>query len=154
MASLGIALFSAAAFTGAQYLMHYLTGDSAAERERHDRAVEAYQREAGEFARQRAVVNDWLYRRAQAQHSAVVELNTLDADMSNYFHEYNIQAQKEGWHTVNPKYASGGEPKLADFYKPSRDYVKAERWVLAGIGAVSVGGAYVALRSYHARRRR
>ena len=153
MASLGIALFSAAAFTGAQYLMHYLTGDSADERARHDHAIEAYQKESGEFQRQRAIVNDWLYRRAQEKHSAVRELNALDADMSTYFHEYNLQAAKDGWPKVNPKYATGAEPKLADFYKPSRNYAKAERWVLGGIGALSVGGAFVALHSYHSRKR-
>ena len=71
MASIAImivgAIANAVAFTGGNYLAKYLSGNSAAamekEKERHNRALEAYQAAYAKYMRDRTKLLDWIAKR-------------------------------------------------------------------------------------------
>ena len=73
MASIAImtggAIANAVVFTRCNYLAKYLSGDSAAvmekERERHDRALEAYQAAHAKYMRDRTKLLDWIVTNAE-----------------------------------------------------------------------------------------
>ena len=105
---IGGAIANAVAFTGGNYLAKYLSGDSAAamekERERHDRALEAYQAAYAKYTRDRTKLLDWIVKNAQEK--AQAKQNFTNTDYA--FKLYN-QAHPDARMTL-PK-----EPKFSDF---------------------------------------
>ena len=61
---IGGAVLNAAAFTGGNYLAKYIAGDTGqaalAEKTRHDKALEAYQRAMAQYTRERTQLLDWI----------------------------------------------------------------------------------------------
>ena len=109
---IGGAVVNTASFIGGNYLAKYLSGDSAAamekERERHDRALEAYQAAYAKYTRDRTKLLDWIAKNAQEK--AQAKQNFTNADYA--FKLYN-QAHPDARMTP-PK-----ESKFSDFYQPS-----------------------------------
>ena len=109
---IGGAIVNAAAFTGGNYLAKYLSGDSAAamekEKERHDRALGAYQAAYAKYSRDRTKLFDWIARNAQEK--AQAKQNFTNTDYA--FTLYN-KAHPDARMTP-PK-----EHKFSDFYQPS-----------------------------------
>ena len=59
---IGGAVLNAAAFTGGNCLAKYLSGDggAAAERKRHDKALEAYEAAQARYSQERTKLLDWI----------------------------------------------------------------------------------------------
>ena len=61
---IGGAVLNAAAFTGSNYLVKYIEGDSGqaslAKKMRHEKAIEAYQSAMEEYTRERTQLLDWI----------------------------------------------------------------------------------------------
>ena len=77
----GGAILNATAFVGGSYLAKALSSDSNdvnAERERHDKALEKYQKDMGEFQKKRTEYNDWLEK--QFENKKIAEGNMMDTD--------------------------------------------------------------------------
>ena len=109
---IGGAIANAVAFTGGNYLAKYLSGDSAAamekERERHDRALEAYQAAYAKYMRDRTKLLDWIATNEKMKEEA--KQNFTNTDYA--FKLYN-QAHPDARMTPPKK------PKFSDFYQPS-----------------------------------
>ena len=136
MASIAIMIGGAVAFTGGNYLAKYLSGDSAAamekERERHDRALEAYQAAYSKYMRDRTKLLDWIATNEEMKEQA--KQNFTNTDYA--FKLYN-QAHPDARMTP-PK-----EPKFSDFYQPSEQQKNGE---LLFVGASTLALAYAAFR--------
>ncbi|KAL9954293.1 hypothetical protein ACROYT_G041812 [Oculina patagonica] len=122
MASIAImaggAILNAAAFIGGNYLARALGGgDDAAlkEKERHDKALEAYQAAYAKYSRDRTKLLDWIQTNAEIKEQA--KQNFTNTDYA--FKLYN-QAHPEK-QIISPK-----EPKFSDFYQPSEQQKQAE----------------------------
>ena len=76
------ATVNAASFIGGNYLAKYLSGDSAAamekERERHDRALEAYQAAYAKYTRDRTKLLAWIAKDAQEKAQAKQNFTNTD----------------------------------------------------------------------------
>ena len=133
---IGGAIANAVAFTGGNYLAKYLSGDSAAamekERERHDRALEAYQAAYAKYTRDRTKLLDWIAKNAQEK--AQAKQNFTNTDYA--FKLYN-KAHPDARMTL-PK-----EPNFSDFYQPSEQQKNGE---LLFVGASTLALAYAAFR--------
>ena len=123
---IGGAIANVVAFTGGNYLAKYLSGNSAAamekERERHDRALEAYQAAYAKYMRDRIKLLDWIATNEKMKEQA--KQNFTNTDYA--FKLYN-QAHPDARMTP-PK-----ESMFSDFYQPSEQQ-KMESycsWVLA-----------------------
>ena len=132
MASIAImvggAVLNAAAFIGGNYLARALGGgDSAAleEKERHDKALEAYQAAYAIYTRDRTKLLDWIETNAQIK--AQAKQNFTNTDYA--FKLYN---------QAHPDDAS--QPKFSAFYQPS------EQQKNVGTGALALG--YAAFRFF------
>ena len=65
------AILNATAFTGSMVIAKQLEGKSVdGERERHDKAMEAYQRAMGEYEKRRQAYQDWLNKQYTDQKQA------------------------------------------------------------------------------------
>ncbi|KAL9958770.1 hypothetical protein ACROYT_G035829 [Oculina patagonica] len=122
MASIAImaggAILNAAAFIGGNYLARALGGgDDAAlkEKERHDKALEAYQAAYAKYSRDRTKLLDWIQTNAEIKEQA--KQNFTNTDYA--FKLYN-QAHPDK-QMIPPK-----EPKFSDFYQPSEQQKQAE----------------------------
>ena len=109
---IGGAIANAVAFTGGNYLAKYLSADSAAamekERERHDRALEAYQAAFAKYMRDRTKLLDWIAKNAQEKAQAKQNFTKT----GNAFKLYN-KAHPDA--RITPL----KEPNFSDFYQPS-----------------------------------
>ena len=114
---IGGAIVNATSFIGGNYLAKYLNGDCAAamekERERHDRALEAYQAVYAKYTRDRTKLLDWIAKNAHEK--AQAKQNFTNTDYA--FKLYN-KAHPEA-RMIPPK-----EPKFSDFYQPSKQQKK------------------------------
>ena len=73
---IGGAILNATTFVGGSYLARYLSGDNAdAERIRHDKAIEKYQKDYAEFQEKRQKLIDWYSQQHEAEHQNL--LNTF-----------------------------------------------------------------------------
>ncbi|KAL9982940.1 hypothetical protein ACROYT_G005055 [Oculina patagonica] len=126
----GGAILNAAAFIGSNYLARALGGgDDAAlkEKERHDKALEAYQAAFAKYSRDRTKLLDWIQTNAEIKEQA--KQNFTNTDYA--FKLYN-QAHPDK-QMIPPK-----EPKFSDFYKPSEQQKQGEL-VFVGAGALAFG---------------
>ncbi|KAL9952767.1 hypothetical protein ACROYT_G040067 [Oculina patagonica] len=114
----GGAILNAAAFIGGNYLARALGGgDDAAlkEKERHDKALEAYQAAYAKYSRDRTKLLDWIETNNEIKQQA--KQNFTNTDYA--FKLYN-QAHPDK-QMIPPK-----EPKFSDFYQPSEQQKQAE----------------------------
>ena len=133
---IGGAIANAVAFTGGNYLAKYLSGDSAAamekERERHDRALEAYQAAYTKYMHNHTKLLDWIATNEKMKEQAKQNFTNTDCA----FKLYN-QAHPDARMTP-PK-----EPKFSDFYQPSEQQKNGE---LLFVGASALALGYAAFR--------
>ncbi|KAL9954763.1 hypothetical protein ACROYT_G042338 [Oculina patagonica] len=142
MASIAImaggAILNAAAFIGGNYLARALGGgDDAAlkEKERHDKALEAYQAAYAKYSRDRTKLLDWIQTNAEIKEQA--KQNFTNTDYA--FKLYN-QAHPDK-QMIPPK-----EPKFSDFYQPSEQQKQGEL-MFVGAGALALGHVVTHARS-------
>jgi len=134
MASIAImvggAVLNAALFIGANYLARALGGgDKAAleEKERHDKALEAYQAAYAKYTHDRTKLLDWIDTNAQIK--AEAKQNFTNTDYA--FKLYNQAHPDE--RMISPK-----EPKFSDFYQPSEEQKNGEL-MFVGAGHLALG---------------
>ena len=114
----GGAVLNAAAFIGGNYLARALGGGNKAaleEKERHDKALEAYQVAYAKYTRDRTKILDWMETNTQIK--AQAKQNFTNTDYA--FKLYNQAHPDE--RMIPPK-----EPKFSDFYKPSEQQKNGE----------------------------
>ncbi|KAL9953133.1 hypothetical protein ACROYT_G040495 [Oculina patagonica] len=119
----GGAILNAAAYIGGNYLARALGGgDDAAlkEKERHDKALEAYQAAYAKYSRDRTKLLDWIETNNEIKQQA--KQNFTNTDYA--FKLYN-QAHPDK-KMIPPK-----EPKFSDFYQPSGPSFSATRQTAA-----------------------
>jgi len=139
MASIAI-MIGDAAFIGGNYLARSLSGDGKAaleEKERHGKALEAYQAAYAKYMRDRTHLLDWIATNAQIKEQA--KQNFTNTDYA--FKLYN---------QANPDrpMAPPKEPKFSDFYQPSEQQKQGEL-MFVGAGALALGyAAFRFLRSF------
>ena len=133
---IGGAIANAFPFTSGNYLAKYLSGDSAVamkkERERHDRALEAYQAAYAKYMRDRTELLDWIITNEKMKEQAKQNFTNIDYA----FKLYN-QAHPDARMTPPKK------PKFSDFYQPSEQQKNGE---LLFVGASTLALGYAAFR--------
>ena len=128
----GGAVLNAASFIGGNYLARALGGsDKSAleEKERHVRALEAYQAAYAKYTRDRTKLLDWIETNAQIK--AEAKQNFTNTDFA--FKLYNQAHPDE---PMEPQ----KEPKFSDFYQPSEQPKNGEL-IFVGAGALALGYA-------------
>ena len=124
---IGTAIAFSAANLGAHYLQKAIDGDSSnTERERHDRALEKYQHDMGEWEKQRTRLRDWEEHREIALQKARQSLHQGDEALTLYAR-------------THPPPKLGPEPEWNQYYKPSKSQKTIE---LAVVGVGTLGTAY------------
>ena len=124
----GGAVVSALAFSGSNFLFSKLAGDggAAAERERHDKAIEQLQAARDEWSRKRTKRLDWINEEMRRQGHAVRTFHDVDEAMR----QYSLITNGTRMPSLGP------EPKLSDFYEPSPEQRDREMaFVVLGLGA-------------------
>lgn len=104
---IGGAIANAVAFTGGNYLMHYLEGGSKKE---HDLAVEELNKKTIEWNQHRQQTLDYLNQQLDQQNNADRELYDVDEALKIYNKVHNTNL------SLPPR------PMLKDFYKPQKNY--------------------------------
>ncbi|KAL9950721.1 hypothetical protein ACROYT_G043267 [Oculina patagonica] len=134
MASIAImaggAILNAAAFIGGNYLARALGGgaDTALkEKERHDKALEAYQAAYAKYSRDRTKLLDWIQTNAE-----IIEQAKQNFTNTDYAFKLYNQAHPDK-QMIPPK-----EPKFSDFYQPSEQQKQGEL-MFVGAGALALG---------------
>ena len=127
------AAVNAAAFIGGSYLAKALDGDKAdAERERHDRANEAYQAAHEKYVRDRNKLYDWIQTNERMK-----DIAKKDFDNTDYAFKLYNQAHSD------EQMAPPKEPKFSDFYQPSKQQKDGEL-LFVGVGTLAL--SYAAFR--------
>ena len=136
MASIAImvggAVLHATAFIGGNYLARALGGGDIAaleEKERHDKALKAYQAAYAKYTRDCTKLLDWIATNAQIKAEAKQKFTNTDYA----FKLYNQAHPDE--RMIPPK-----EPKFSDFYQPSEQQKNGEL-MFVGAGALALGYA-------------
>ena len=114
------AILNATAFTGGSILGQRLSGQGAElvkERERHDKALEKFNRDTEFYREYRQKVYDWEKMKKDKSYSAAADLSATDEDLERY---------------------EEVEPLLSSYYEPSEVQKKWEMIYIAG-GLVSGG---------------
>ena len=114
------AILNATAFTGGSILGQRLSGQGAElvkERERHDKALEKFNRDTEFYREYRQKVYDWEKMKKDKSYSAAADLSATDEDLKRY---------------------EEVEPLLSSYYEPSEVQKKWELIYVAG-GLVSGG---------------
>jgi len=130
----GGAVINAVALTSSNYIERMLTGDDGAkaEKERHDKALEAYETAQARYAHDRTKLLDWI--EVNRENKELAKHNFTNTD--DAFKLYN-QAHPSMKLTM-PK-----EPKFSDFYQPSEAQKQSE---LIFVGGSMLALSYVAFR--------
>ena len=118
------AVLNATAFTGGSILGQKLSGQGAElvkERERHDRALEKFNRDTERYREYRQKVYDWQKMKKDKSYKAEADLSATDEDLQIY-----------------EEIVSHPEPVLSSYYQPSEVQKKWELIYVAG-GLVSGG---------------
>ena len=131
---IGGAVLNAAAFTGGNYLAKYLSGDggAAAERKRHDKALEAYEAAQARYSQERTKLLDWI--ETNRENKEMAKQNFTNTDYA--FKLYN-QSHPDRKMTPPKK------PKFSDFYQPSEAQKQGE---LLFVGGSALALGYAAFR--------
>lgn len=130
MASIAI-MIGGAAFIGGNYLARQLAADDKAceEKERHDRALEAYRAAEDKYMRNRTKLLDWIAINMQIKEQAKQNFTNTDYAFKLY-NQAHLDRQM-----VPPK-----EPQFSDFYQPSEEQKQGEL-LFVGAGAIALGAA-------------
>ena len=121
----GGAIINALAFSGSNYLFQQLSGNGAAERIRHDKAIEQLQRDREIWSRNRTEKIDWINKELRREGLA----NRDFSDVNEAIKEYHAATGK---HIILAR-----EPVLSDYYTPSNSQKKYEiTFVIVGMTAV------------------
>ena len=106
---LGGAVLNATTFIGGSYLAQYFSGDdSLAEKKRHDKALEKYQKDYAKYQENREKVLDW--QEQNRENKEIAEKIFQDTDEA--FRLYNLTHQEK---------IDENEPVFSDYYRPSKD---------------------------------
>ena len=108
---IGGAVVNALAFTGSNFLFSKLgkNNDAEAERERHDKAVEQLEAAQAAWSQKRTQRLDFINEEIQKEHHAEQTFDNVDQAMKQYYYITGKQLDP-----LPP------EPKLSDYYAPSR----------------------------------
>ena len=125
---------AALAFTGANYggraLDRLIHGDNtsalAAERKRHDLAMEAYENALAAYNKKRQAYRDWLDQNYRDKMQA-------DKNFQNTDYAFKLYAQAHPHFQMSP-------PRFKDYYTPSQRQKNNELMFL-GISGLAIGGA-------------
>jgi len=127
------AVLNAEAFTGGNYLVKYLSGDSGqaalAEKTRHDKALEAYEAAQARYSQERTKLLDWI--ETNRENKAQAKQNFTNTDYA--FKLYN-QAHPDRKMTLSK------DPKFSDSYQPSAAQKEGELLFVGG-SALALGYA-------------
>ena len=132
------AILNATAFTGGNVLAQTLSGQGETfekERERHDRALEKFNRDTEKYREQRELIYDWKKKQQSKEYEAERELSITDDDLKLY---------SEVTQERSPKFSTKlmSEPKFNDYYSPSDEQKQWEKiYVAAGL----IGGVFLFL---------
>ena len=132
----GGAIVNALAFSGSQFLFSSLGSSSAAaERKRHDKAVEQLQSAQAAWSQKRTERLDWINQELRRQGHATHTFQDVDAAIREYSLITRDGADKSQPDTT--MYGDPGpEPTLSDFYTPSDDQKDRElTFAVVGLGA-------------------
>ena len=133
---IGGAVLNAAAFTGGNYLVKYIAGDSGqaalAEKTRHDKALEAYQAAMETYTHEPTQLLDWIETNREIK--AQGNQNFTNTDYT--FKLYN-QAHPDYKLTLPTA------PKFSDMYQPSELQKQGE---LLFVGGGTLARGYAAFR--------
>jgi len=122
------AVLNATAFTGSMYLAKALSPKKVDEEKiRHDKALEKYQQDMGEFEKKRQQYQDWLTTRYMNKKLADGNLHDTDYAFALYS-------------KAHPDFK---EPQFSDYYKPSNKH-KQYQMIYVGGGMLTAG--YLAAR--------
>ena len=130
---IGGAVLNAAAFTGGNYLAKYIAGDSgkaaAAERIRHDKALEAYQNAMEKYNQEQTQLLDWIQTNREIKAQA-------DQNFTNTDYAFKLYNQ------AHPDYklTQPTKPIFSDMYQPSKLKKQGELLFVGG-GALALGYA-------------
>ena len=108
LAMLGGAAINALAFSGTNFLFSKLSDHGAAERKRHDLAIEKLQKARDEYAKQRQKRLDYYNKVLREEAHSREVFNSLDQAAEEYY-----------LLTKKPRLPPLREPKLSDYYHPS-----------------------------------
>ena len=126
----GGAILNATTFVGGSYLARYLSGSNHdAERKRHDKALEKYQRDYEAYHEKRNKLLDWYAEKMKMKRQAAEDFVNTDEALKLY-----AQTHHEDFHL-------GAEPKFSDYYKPNSNQRLGEMAYVGG-GMLALG--YVA----------
>ena len=126
LALAGAALINAVAFSGTNFLFSALSDHGAAERKRHDLAVEDLTKARDEWIKKRQQKIDFLNEKLREQNEAAKYLSNLDEAMQEYY-----LITKQHLPQLPPK------PQLSDFYHPSDQQKQGEILVIStGLGLI------------------
>ena len=130
---IGGAILNAAAFTGSNYLAKYIAGDggqaAAAERIRHDKALEAYQNGMEKYTQERTQLLDWIETNREIKAQA-------DQNFTNTDYAFKLYNQAHPDYKLTQPTA----PKFSDMYQPSEAQKQGELLFVGG-GAIALGYA-------------
>ena len=130
---IGGAVLNAAAFTGGNYLARYIAGDNgkaALEEEiRHDKALEAYNKDMEKYTQERTQLLDWIETNREIKAQA-------DQNFTNTDYAFKLYNQ------AHPDYklSMPTKPKFSDIYQPS-ELQKQGELLFVGGGALALGFA-------------
>ena len=131
----GDAVLNATTFVGGSYLAKYLSGDSTQgilyEKERHDKALEKYQKDYAAYQEKTEKMSslpreDWEDWNRRSNAIATHNFANTDEALKYYnkMHEY--------------EHLSFEPPQFSDYYKPSKNQ-KMDEMVYVGVGMMSLG---------------
>ena len=116
------AVLNATAFTGSMYLAKSLDKQHEdQEKIRHDKALEAYQQQMGEYQKKRQEYQDWLAKEYANKKNADELLSNTDQAFKLY-----SRAHPDINFDIND------EPKFSDYYKPSSKQKQYEVMYVGG----------------------
>jgi len=125
---LGGAVLNATAFIGGSYLAKTLSGDDT-ERIRHDKALEKYQQDMGEWQKQQKLYQNWLDQQYVNKKQADENLQSTD----QAFILYNKAHPSETLKLQN-------KPNFKNYYSPSE---KQKKYELLYVGGGMLGTGYL-----------
>ena len=128
-AMLGGAFLIATTFIGGSFLAKYFSGDDAsAEKKRHDKALEKYQKDYAKYQENRERLLDW--QEQKRRNKAITSQNFEDTDEALKL--YNRTHPDENLNLT--------EPVFSDYYRPSKNQ-KAYEMIYVTAGVFLVGFA-------------
>jgi len=128
------AVLNATAFTGSMYLAKTLGSDKKhvdEEKIRHDKAIERYQQDMGEFEKKRQQYQDWLT-------TQYVNKKLADSNLSDTNYAFTLYSKA---HPEKSNFNINQKPELKDYYKPNN---KQKQYEMAYVGGGMLTAGYLA----------